>query len=295
MELNSKRLTDAARARASKEWVELPSAKTAVWKYPATSKSQGNILLIHGYRGTHHGLEGIVGSLDDFDCYAPDLPGFGESSAFSTQHSIENYSTWMHELVAKLDLDKPLIVGHSFGTLVVSRYANQHQEFPIVLINPISAPALTGPRSFLTKVTSAFYRFAKSLGEKPGRWLLSHPIAIWSVTEFMYRGDVTGLKPWIAEQHKAYFSRFASTKSVVEGFEASISCTVGDFAPRISQPTLLICCERDDVTKISAQRQCAEKFNNATYVEVPKLGHLIHYEGPEIAATNIRDFYQVVY
>lgn len=293
MALLSEQLTNQARARAVRSELWLSTGQTAIWHYPAKQASRGNLLLIHGYRGTHHGLEAIVGALEDFDCYVPDLPGFGETSEFDSVHSIENYSNWLTELVKVLNLPKLLVVGHSFGTLVVSKYASENHHCPIVLINPVSSPALSGPRVLLSKLTAAFYGLARVLPNRLGRWLLSHPVAVWSVTQFMYRADEPALKQWIATQHRTYFSRFASTRSAAEGFRASVSCTVRDFAAKITQPTLLICCERDDLTAIENQRQVATMFANAVFVEVPKLGHLIHYEGPSIVAENVRDFHKV--
>lgn len=295
MELVSEQLRLKAQRRALSEVIELNLGKTALWRYPASKKSRGTILLIHGYRGTHHGLEAIVGALEDFDCVVPDLPGFGESPEFGSEHSIETYSQWLAQLIEQLRAPKLLVMGHSFGTLVVAKYASEHHSAPIALVNPVSSPALSGPRGVLSKLTALFYKVAAILPPKLGRWLLSHPLAVWAVTEFMYRAEEPDLKRWVARQHQTFFSRFASTRSVSEGFQASISCTVSDFSSSITQQVLLVCCERDDLTAIEVQRKVAGEFPKATYVEIPKLGHLIHYEGPSLVAENIKDFHRVCF
>ena len=69
-----------------------------------------------------------------------------------------------------------------------------------------------------------------------------------------------------------------------------MSNDVRAYAPRISQPTLLVAAQRDDITPIEAERHLATLFPDATLVEIPDVGHLIHYETPAPAADAIRRF-----
>ena len=75
-----------------------------------------------------------------------------------------------------------------------------------------------------------------------------------------------------------------------DAFVASVSHDVREFASRITQPTLLIAAERDDITPIEAERELARLFANAALVEIADVGHLIHYETPAPAAAAIRTF-----
>ena len=52
----------------------------------------------------------------------------------------------------------------------------------------------------------------------------------------------------------------------------------------------LIAAERDDITSIEKVRSLATLFKDATLVEIPKVGHLIHYETPDAAARAIGEF-----
>ena len=60
--------------------------------------------------------------------------------------------------------------------------------------------------------------------------------------------------------------------------------------PRSRSPTLLIAAEKDDITPIEAERRLRGMFPDAELVEIPSVGHLIHYETPQVAADAIRRF-----
>ena len=64
----------------------------------------------------------------------------------------------------------------------------------------------------------------------------------------------------------------------------------GVFAPAISQPTLLIAAQKDDITPIEAERHLQTLFPDADLVEIPEVGHLIHYETPQAAASAVTRF-----
>ena len=98
------------------------------------------------------------------------------------------------------------------------------------------------------------------------------------------------LRAFIHDQHDTYFSRFASRDTLHDGFVTSVSHDVRAAAPRITQPTLLIAADKDDITPISAQRELRGMFPDAELVEIPDVGHLIHYETPRVAAEAIRRF-----
>ena len=56
----------------------------AYWSYEpvrATPETR-TILVVHGFRGDHHGLLRVADQLPDMRLIMPDLPGFGRSAAF---------------------------------------------------------------------------------------------------------------------------------------------------------------------------------------------------------------------
>lgn len=248
--------------------------------------------MIHGFRGTHHGLLLIAKKLPDYRIIIPDLPGFG-SGAKLKAYDIDSYVAWLHRFIAKhSDGTPPLLLGHSFGSIICSAYAAKYPKTiaSLLLVNPIGAPALEGPRRLMTKLALSYYKIGAKLPEKAAhKWLAAKPIVrVMSVT--MAKTSDKGLRLFIHNQHDQYFSRFHSPQSVLEGFDTSISHHVGEYAKNIPVKTLLIAGSLDDITPLSAQYGLVKKFPNANLKVINNVGHLTHYETPEKVAKLIQAF-----
>ncbi len=98
------------------------------------------------------------------------------------------------------------------------------------------------------------------------------------------------LRSWIHDQHHTYFNNFASRDFVVEAFEASVGSDVSEFATQIGVPTLLVAAELDDITPVQAHHDVIAIMPDARLTLLMGVGHLIHYEVPELAAAAIKEF-----
>lgn len=287
----SEELSNQARLRGLRRTLTLSGKEFVYYDYPARLDNSETIVMIHGYRGNHRGLEAIVGGLGDYRVVVPDLPGFGESSELSSVHSLATYANWLEQFLSELGLISTAnLVGHSFGTLVVGRYASTRDCKSIVLINPVSGPALSGPRAFLTRITSAFYHLSNLLPEPIGGWLLRSPIAVMVMSTVMAKTNDRKLRSWIHKQHLSNFSDFANVRVATEGYDASISSDLSVMAPLITTPVLIVAAELDEITAIEIQREVVKLYPRAKLVEINNVGHLVHYEAPDQAANFIRPF-----
>lgn len=253
--------------------------------------------MIHGFRGTHHGLLLIANHLKaDANIIIPDLPGFGRGAHLKS-YGLDNYVEWLHAFMKKQNFKQPpILMGHSFGSIICAAFA---QKYPsaiqkLVLVNPIGAPALEGPKKVMTKLAILYYKVGAKLPEKAAyRWLAAKPIVrVMSIT--MAKTHDKGLRTYIHHQHDRYFSRFHSAQSVLEGFTTSVSHNVGDFAKKIPTPTLLIAGSLDDITPLSAQYGLVKKFKQGRLKVISNVGHLTHYETPDIVAKLIQAFIKSV-
>ena len=285
----------AAKARriAERREVSISGVRTAYWFYAATkgSKSPATLVLIHGYRGNHHGLEAIAGALDNINVVIPDLPGFGESEPFATTHSIQNYAEWLHEFLVSLKLSKkPHLLGHSFGSIVVSAQAAKFDDIAtLILENPVAAPALAGPKAFTTALAKSFFWLAGALPEQTGTNLLKGFAMVRGMSVLMAKTSNRQLRKWIHQQHDENFNDFATRRVALEAYVASVSNCVGDFAKDFSVPVLLLAGKRDDITTVAQQRALAAKIRTSkSQLEIFNgVGHLTHYEIHEKIAEHI--------
>ena len=270
--------------------VEVLGGTTAYWVYgPADAES--TIVAVHGFRGEHHGLEPVVAHLPGVRVISPDLPGFGETAPVPGRtHDLDLYAQWLDAFVVAV-APGAVILGHSFGSIVVSAAVARGLETPrVILVNPIGAPALEGPRGILTRLAVFYYWAGAKLPKGLGDALLRNGLIVRVMSVSMAKTKDPGIRRFVHDQHDTYFSRFADRDVLHDAFLASVSHDVRAAAPSISQPTLLVAAQRDDITPIEAERRLATMFPDAQLVEIPDVGHLIHYETPAVAADAITRF-----
>lgn len=277
------------------------------------------VLLVHGFRGDHHGLEIIANYLlkliPNVSIISPDLPGFGRSADLpeSTldEDSIDAYVAWLQDFVERTNpLGLPLhVVGHSFGSIVTSAFAAAHPNSLALLslINPISEPALEGSQRVASRLASLYYRAGAALPEKIGYPLLRSQLITRASSEVMMRTKDKAMRRFINGQHAAYFGSFGSRRGVLSAYEASITHTAAEYAAAIRVPVQMLVAEDDDLgtpetaramyatltsRDLPASRNLPVSSSGARerLDMIPEVGHLIHYETPRLAAELIADF-----
>lgn len=272
--------------------VDVRGGRTAYWVYGPESAT--TVIAVHGFRGEHHGLEPVLAYLPEIRVIAPDLPGFGESAPLPGRtHDLEEYAQWLREF-ADAVAPGAIILGHSFGSIVASAAVAGGLETPrLILINPIGAPALEGPKGILTKLAVLYYGLGARLPAGIGTALLRNGMIVRGMSIAMAKTKDPDLRRFIHDQHDTYFSDFADRDVLRDAFVASVSHDVRAFAPGIDVPVLLVAAQQDDITPIEAERHLATLFADAELVEISDVGHLIHYETPAEAAGAIRRFLRV--
>ena len=286
------------------------------------------VLLIHGFRGDHHGLEIIANYLlkliPNVSIISPDLPGFGRSADLPEgtqgkntrdenaqgEDNINAYVAWLNDFVkhtnpAREDAQPlPLhLVGHSFGSIVTSAFAAAHPNSLALLslINPISEPALEGSQRVASRLASLYYRAGAALPEKIGYPLLRSQLITRASSEVMMRTKDRAMRRFINGQHAAYFGSFGSRRGVLSAYEASITHTAAEYAAAIRVPVQMLVAEDDDLgtpetaramyaTLTSRDLPASSSGARERLDMIPEVGHLIHYETPHLAAELIADF-----
>ena len=271
------------------------------------------VLLVHGFRGDHHGLEIIANYLlkliPNVSIISPDLPGFGRSGDLPEnaldEDSIDAYVAWLQDFVERTNpLGLPLhVVGHSFGSILTSAFAAAHPASlaRLSLINPISEPALEGRQRVASRLASLYYRAGAALPEKIGYPLLRSQLITRLSSEVMMRTKDRAMRRFINGQHAAYFGSFGSRRGVLSAYEASIAHTAAEYAAAIRVPVQMLVAEDDDLgtpetaramyaTLTSRDLPASSSGARERLDMIPEVGHLIHYETPHLAAELIADF-----
>ncbi|QSZ49020.1 alpha/beta hydrolase [Arthrobacter sp. D5-1] len=276
--------------------IDVDGSNVAYWTYePVTvTPKTRTILVIHGFRGDHHGLLRVADQLPEMRIIMPDLPAFGSSDPFvDDEHTVERYGQFISSFMAALGLGpKTVLLGHSFGSIVASHFAATHPHaiYPLILINPIAAPALEGPKGIMTKLAVLYYQASARLPRPLGLAILRNRAIVRIMSITMAKTKDKALRRFIHGQHDAYFSAFADRKSLLESFKASVSGHVAEVAEQLTLPVLLVAGEKDEIATLPNQYKLMERLPDARLEVIPGVGHLIHYETPVPAAEAIRTF-----
>lgn len=244
------------------------------------------LLLIHGFTGSHAGFEDILPALKkDFFVIVPDLPGFGESPLDFSPWTIDSLAARANRFVGELKLrQKPFIVGHSMGGLVVASMAAQAPVLfaqKVVLLSPVpSRITIFDSRKVGATLGSLHYGIGKHTGRAGDKLVRSRRISKVATNMIMTTKD----KPLREAIYAKHFGDLAHISSI--DFYHQIHRDINrrgviDYADRLKNKSVtIITGDSDGVVPLKKQKKLAQTLGAKLDI-IPRVGHLAHYEKPE--------------
>lgn len=256
------------------------------WTYNSSDKPV--CVLIHGITGSHEGFEYIIAHLDDFHIIVPDLPGFGESKLTLQKFSADELAKQTNAFVKALNLkNRPYLVGHSMGGLIVASMLSQNPELfhqKTVLISPVA--------------TRVQYLDSRKVGELVGRWqyylgkrvpkagprLVKSRLISRIATFALLTADDKDLRKRIYGHHFKNLDYISSIDYYHQLHKDINKRGVVNYAPALVKHDIrLISGDKDNVTPISTEKKLAKALEIDLHV-IKGVGHLLHYERPKEVA-----------
>lgn len=263
--------------------------------YTDEGKGSQTLLFIHGLGSYLPAWKNNVDELQkNYRCIAVDLPGYGKSSKGNYEGSMRYYAKVIKELGEKLGLQKVTLVGHSMGGQISITAALAYPEWveKLVLVAPAGFETFNkGEREWFRQVMTAdgvrlttveqirtnlaynFYQLPKG-----AQFMIDDRIAMRSAADF-----------------PGYCYR------IPESVKGMVNEPVFDFLPQITQPSLVIFGENDNLipnrylnggpTRAIAEAG-ASRIKNSKLVMLPKAGHFVMFEKAEEVNQAIRTFLQ---
>lgn len=115
-----------ARVTARRRTIDVDGVRTSFWEY-GDADAMTTIVLVHGFRGEHHGLEPIAARLTEYRVVVPDLPGFGDSARPPGGQDADAVAPAIADALPAVVGEAPVdIVGFSFGGLCGGLLAHSH-------------------------------------------------------------------------------------------------------------------------------------------------------------------------
>jgi pimeloyl-ACP methyl ester carboxylesterase len=215
------------------------------------------VLLLHGWGGA---IESFAPVLDDlqrsYTVAAFDLPGFGKSSLPPSTWGSADYAHLTLKVMDRLKLDRPHVIGHSFGGQVSIQLAATSPDRVGKLVLVCSAGIRTSPA-----LTTRLKRTAARLG----KWLAA------------YGG-------WIGEKLRAEIYRrvqsqdYANAGPLRSTLVRVINEDLTPLLPLIQSPTLLVWGEQDRDVPLSAAQVMARLVPAAQLMVFENAGHFAYLD-----------------
>ena len=92
------------------------------------------VVLLHGWGQNIEMMKPVGDSLkDNYNIIIVDLPGFGLSEEPKHVWQVSDYAQCIYELLQSLSINKPILIGHSFGGKITLFYSSKYETEKIVV------------------------------------------------------------------------------------------------------------------------------------------------------------------
>jgi pimeloyl-ACP methyl ester carboxylesterase len=241
------------------------------------------LLFLHGAGGV--AWDGALGLLaQHFHVYAPSLPGFGKSPSEGLELIEDALELWQlgFDVMEALGLDKPLLVGESFGGWIAAEMAalRPKEVGKLVLLAPIGLWRDDAPVTDLFGLTiGELLPFLFHDMKSPAAKNMAQLTTLMSDKDDRTQAQI--------DQLIGIFLGFRTAAKFLfpvpdTGLERRLW--------RIRVPTLVLWGSGDRLIAPSYAEIIAKRVKHAQVVPIERCGHLIMAEQPDVCAKEIRRF-----
>jgi pimeloyl-ACP methyl ester carboxylesterase len=241
------------------------------------------LVMLHGAPADSRTWQWMIPDLSrDNTVVAWDAPGFGQSSDIDDSWRAAQFADALAAFIAALGLERPHLVGHSFGTMVALSLFERHPAVPasLVLIGGYAGWAGSLPPEEVARRLEMFVGMAE-LGD--------------SFDPKSYPGLFSELIP--ADRDAALVTMMRENVRPATVRAAGYVGAESDLRPvlpTIDVPTLVLHGDADARSPLANAEALRASISTSQLLVLPKLGHACVVEDPEACATAIRRFVDTV-
>ena len=241
------------------------------------------LVMLHGAPSDSRTWQWMIPDLArDHTVIAWDAPGFGKSSDIDDGWRAPDFAHALAAFVAALGLERPHLVGHSFGTMVALSLFRQHRAVPgsLVLVGGYAGWAGSLPPNEVARRLQMFLAMAE-LGDEfdpksyPGLFSELIPADREIALTTMMRDNVRPATIRAA----GYIGAETDLRPVL---------------PTIDIPTLVLHGAADARSPLANAEALHAAIPASQLVVLPRLGHACVVEDPEACSAEIRRFVNTV-
>lgn len=239
--------------------------------YEVTGPETGHpVLLMHGWGCDHTTVRSISDGINrELRVYNVDLPGHGKSQEPPGAWGVDDFTKLMEKFIARLGLEDPVLIGHSFGGRISILMASR---------NPLSRMVLIDAAGIKPRRTLKYYMKVYSF--KLAKKIL--PLIF---------GKKKGAEMIEAWRGKAGSADYRNSSPVMRAvMSRCVNEDLTDRLPLIKASTLLLWGENDKATPIADAKKMEKLIPDAGLVSWKDCGHYSFLDNPMPFRAVLRSF-----
>ncbi|SFE84069.1 alpha/beta fold hydrolase [Alteribacillus iranensis] len=211
------------------------------------------VVLLHGWGANIQAFAPVHQFLEKhFKVWSIDFPGFGESQEPPEPWTVGDYTNMLEKFLTHLNIEKPILIGHSFGGRVSIKYASRKPVRKVILVDSAGIKPKRKPKYYVKVYT---YKTFKKLLKLP-------------VIRNYEQEILTKVKGKLGS---------ADYKNVSGVMQQTMVKVVNEdlrhHLPHIKAPTLLVWGEKDEATPVEDGKIMEEMIPDAGLVVLDNAGH----------------------
>lgn len=227
-------------------------------KYGSSNKS---IIILPGWGETRKTFLQMIHFLKDyFTVYIVDYPGFGNSIFPNYDLTIYDYSRIIYEWIDSLNINDPILIGHSFGGRIITVLTGYyHYNFSNIIL--MNSAGIKPKKTLYSKLKTLSYKLLKRIAK-----LLPKNIRN-KFTRYLFN-------------HFASSDYKAIDKKIMPTFRNIISEDLKPYLKNIKSRVLLIWGDLDTATPIKDAYIMQKEIKNSELIVVEGTDHFTYLRRP---------------
>ena len=221
------------------------------------------VLLLHGWGANLKSFANLINLLKSkYRVLAIDYPGFGESDKLKTSFCVDDYCDIVVEFLKKLNVEKLILVGHSYGGRIILKL-NNRKDLPFVIEKNvlIDSAGIIDKKDIVVKIKVVIYKLFKKI-------FISLPVSSEKKDELVMK-----LRKKIGSSDYGIASRVMQ-ETLVKSVNEDLTYCLDNM-----KESLIIWGDNDTVTPLWMARTMEEKIKNSGLV-ILKGGHFSYIDDP---------------
>ena len=234
------------------------------------------VLLLHGWGSNLKSFAALISLLKTkYRVLAIDYPGFGESDKLKTSFCVDDYCDIVVEFLKKLNVEKVILVGHSYGGRIILKL-NNRKDLPFVIEKNvlIDAAGIIDKKDIVVKIKIVIYKLFKKI-------FISLPISSEKKDELVMK-----LRKKLGSSDYGTASKVMQ-ETLVKSVNEDLTYCLDNM-----KESLIIWGDRDTVTPMWMAKMMEEKIKNSGLV-ILKGGHFSYIDDPNTFSRVIISYFKL--